>query len=129
MYLLETSGGEIRCHLTDLLVQMPAWKGYGMKKIYLLAAILPITLLFFLGIGSYMDASAAQIPTDTPTLKPTIKATNTPPAKPTNTLTNTPTNTPTATPTNTPTLKPTNTPTKIPTNTPTTKPTNTPTKG
>ena len=33
-----------------------------MKKIYLLALILPITLLFFVGMGSFMDAAAAQIP-------------------------------------------------------------------
>ena len=46
-----------------------------MKKIYLLAVILPITLLFFVGMGSFMDAAAAQIPTNSPTEKPTRKAT------------------------------------------------------
>ena len=110
--------------LNDLLVRSPAEKGHSMKKIYLLAVILPIALLFFLGIGSFLDADAAQIPTDTPTLKPTVKATNTQPPK----VTNTPTDTPTTKPSNTPTLKSTSTPTKNPTNTPTTKPTTTPTK-
>jgi hypothetical protein len=82
-----------------------------MKKNYLLAIILIITLLFSLGIGSFMDAAAAQLQIDTPTLKPTLKATNTPPPKPTNTPTVKPTNTPTTKPTSTPTVKPTNTPT------------------
>jgi hypothetical protein len=73
-----------------------------MKKIYLLAVILPITLLFLLGIGSFLAADAAQIESDTPTLKPTTKVTNTPPAK----LTNTPTLKPTTKVTNTPPPKP-----------------------
>jgi hypothetical protein len=57
-----------------------------MKKDYLLAAILVVTLLLSLGIGSFMDASAQVL--DTPTMKPTLKATNTPQAKPTNTHAN-----------------------------------------
>ena len=44
-----------------------------MKKNYLLAAILIITLLLSLGIGSFMDDAAAQLQIDTPTLKPTTK--------------------------------------------------------
>jgi hypothetical protein len=81
----------------DLLVWIPAWKGHSMKKNYLLAGILIMTLLLFLGIGSFMDAAAAQVTIDTPMDKPTTKATNTSTTKPT------------ATPT--PTVKPTNTPT------------------
>ena len=48
-----------------------------MKKKHLLALILPIALLVSLVVGSFMSADAAQITTDTPTLKPTVKATNT----------------------------------------------------
>ena len=57
-----------------------------MKRNYLLAAILVVTLLLSLGIGSFMAASAQVF--DTPTVKPTLKATNTPEAKPTNTPVN-----------------------------------------
>jgi hypothetical protein len=78
-----------------------------MKKDYLLAVIIVITVLFFLGIGSFMDADAAQLQIDTPTLKPTVKATNTPPPKLTSTPTVKPTDTPINTPTDTPTVKPT----------------------
>jgi hypothetical protein len=95
-----------------------------MKKNYLFAATLIITLVLSLGIGSFMDAAAAQLQIDTPTLKPTIKATNTPLPKLTSTPTLKPTNTPTNTPTDTPTIKPT---IKV-TNTLPTKLTTTPTK-
>ena len=66
-----------------------------MKKKYLLAVILIIALLFSLGISSFIDADATQLQIDTPTLKPTLKATNTPPTKLTSTPTVKPTNTPT----------------------------------
>ena len=49
-----------------------------MKKNYVLAATLIITLFLSLGIGAFMDADAATLQIDTPTLKPTVKATNTP---------------------------------------------------
>ena len=95
-----------------------------MKKNYLLAGILITTLLLFLGIGSFLEADAAQLQIETPTLKPTLKATNTPPPKLTSTPTVKPTNTPTNTATDTPPVKPTikasNTPTVKQTNTPTT---------
>lgn len=87
-----------------------------MKKNYLLAAILVIALFFSVGIGSFMDADAAQLQIDTPALKPTVKATNTPLPKVTRTPTvkpsntNTATNTPIDTPTVKPTLKATNPP-------------------
>ena len=77
-----------------------------MKKNYLLAVILIIALFLSLGIGSLIDA-AAQLQIDTPTLKPTVKATNTPLPK----LTSTPTVKPTLKATDTPLPKPTNTPT------------------
>ena len=93
-----------------------------MKKNYLLAVVLIITLLFSFGIGSFMDAAAAQLQIATPTLKPTLKATNTMPPKVTSTPTVKPTDTPTNTPTDTPTVKPT----VKATNTPLPKPTNTP---
>ena len=78
-----------------------------MKKKYLLAVILIITLLVSLGIGSFMDAAAAHLQIDTPTLKPTTKATNTPLPK----LTSTPTVKPTTKAADTPPPKLTNTPT------------------
>jgi hypothetical protein len=87
-----------------------------MKTNYLLAVILIITLLLSLGISSFMDADAAQLQIDTPTLKPTLKVTNTPPPKVTSTPTAT--ETPIDAPTVKPTVKVTNTPLPKPTNTP-----------
>jgi hypothetical protein len=78
-----------------------------MKKNYLLAVILIIALVSSLGMSSFMDADAAQLQIDTPTLKPTVKATDTPLPKPT------------STPTVKPTLKASDTPLPKPTNTPT----------
>jgi hypothetical protein len=83
-----------------------------MKKNYLLAVLLITTLLLSLGLGAFIDAAAAQLDVNTPTLKPTTKATNTPQPKVTSTPTVKPTDTPTDTPTTKPTTKapPTNTP-------------------
>ena len=79
-------------------MRIPAKKGHSVKKNYLPAVILIIALFLSLGIGAFMDADAAQLESDTPTLKPTVKVTNTPPSK----LTSTPTVKPTVKATNSP---------------------------